>query len=354
MTDYREQTRDFLNALLLADAPDLQLIMSGMMTHDCVFDISAPIGQLKGIDDILINFVWPLRSAFESVHRRDEIFIGGDNRIEDDGRWCASITHYAGNFESAFAGISPSHHLTFLRAGEFYRLDETGRISLARIIFDLPDLMRQAGRMPLPSLGLETMFPGPATHDGVFPSSPNLSDRSIDIVEAMLSDLTEYDPITFRSKGQTGANGYWHPNMFWYGPAGIGSNYTYPGFDRDHRIPFLKAFPDRKGGNHYCRIGDGAYAAVSGWPSMTMTHQGDYLGVPATGKPLTLRVMDFYRCCGEQIAENWVMLDYIDLFEQMGVDLIEKSEAMILKLTPPAEPAPATSLDEHELQTSDI
>ena len=35
--------------------------------------------------------------------------------------------------------------------------------------------------------------------------------------------------------------------MFWYGPAGIGSNYTYPGFDVDHRIPFLTAFPDRRG-----------------------------------------------------------------------------------------------------------
>jgi len=278
MTDYREDTRDFLNALLLADEPDLQLIMSGMLTHDCVFDISAPIGQLRGIDDILINFIWPLRSALSQ---------------------------------------------------EFYQLDDLGRISQARIILDLPDVMRQAGRMPLPSLGLETLFPGPSTHDGVFPNIPDLSENSLDIVENMLGDLTEYDPVTFQSKGQTGSQGYWHPNMFWYGPGGIGSNYTYPGFDKDHRIPFLTAFPDRKGGNHYCRIGDGNYAAVSGWPSMTMTHEGDYLGVKATGKALTLRVMDFYRCTGSQIAENWVMLDYIDLFEQMGVDLIERSEAML-------------------------
>ena len=329
MTDYREDTRDFLNALLLADEPDLQLIMSGMLTHDCVFDISAPIGQLRGIDDILINFIWPLRSALSHVHRRDEIFIGGTNRRHENARWCASVTHYAGNFEGSLFGISPSNHLAFLRSGEFYQLDDLGRISQARIILDLPDVMRQAGRMPLPSLGLETLFPGPSTHDGVFPNIPDLSENSLDIVENMLGDLTEYDPVTFQSKGQTGSQGYWHPNMFWYGPGGIGSNYTYPGFDKDHRIPFLTAFPDRKGGNHYCRIGDGNYAAVSGWPSMTMTHEGDYLGVKATGKALTLRVMDFYRCTGSQIAENWVMLDYIDLFEQMGVDLIERSEAML-------------------------
>ena len=66
---------------------------------------------------------------------------------------------------------------------------------------------------------------------------------------------------------------------------------------------------------------------------MTMTHAGDYLGVAATGKALTLRVMDFYRCDFTQapdgkLAENWVLLDYVDLFAQMGVDLIARSNAM--------------------------
>ena len=92
---------------------------------------------------------------------------------------------------------------------------------------------------------------------GYSPGNPERSEASLDIIEGMINDLHAYDPQTFQSKGQTGAGGYWHPNMFWYGPAGIGSNYTYPGFDKDHRIPFLTAFPDRKGGNHYCRIGDG-------------------------------------------------------------------------------------------------
>ena len=107
--------------------------------------------------------------------------------------------------------------------------------------------------------------------------------------------------------------------------AASASNYRWSGFVKDHREPFLIAFPDRIGGNHYCRIGDGDYAAVGGWPSMTMTHKGDYLGVPATGKALTLRVMDFYRCAGGRIMENWVLLDYLDLFQQMGVDLLARA-----------------------------
>lgn len=67
---------------------------------------------------------------------------------------------------------------------------------------------------------------------------------------------------------------------------------------------------------------------MSGWPSMTMTFQGDYLGIPADGRALTLKVMDFYRCAGGRIAENWVMLDYTDLCAQMGVDLIARSNAI--------------------------
>ena len=85
--------------------------------------------------------------------------------------------------------------------------------------------------------------------------------------------------------------------MLWYGPGGIGANFQWSGFEKDHRAPFLIAFPDRVGGNHVCRIADGNYAAVCGWPSMKMTHKGDYLGVKATNKALTLRVMDFYRLC---------------------------------------------------------
>nr|WP_255596837.1 ester cyclase [Cognatishimia sp. MH4019] len=245
---------------------------------------------------------------------------------EAGGRWCACITHYIGNFTKPLFGLAPSHRMAWLRSGEFYRIED-GQIVEAKIIFDLPDLMVQAGTMPLPSLGTELTFPAPATQDGLLPSKGDGA-ASLAVVEAMLSDLHVYDPETFGSEGQTGANGVWADDMLWYGPAGIGSNFQWSGFVKDHREPFLRAFPDRKGGNHYCRFGDGDYAAISGWPSMTMTHQGAYLGVPATGKAMTLRVMDFYRIAGGQIAENWVTLDYGDLFHQMGVDLIERSNAM--------------------------
>ncbi|MEM8691653.1 MAG: ester cyclase [Pseudomonadota bacterium] len=314
----------------LATAPNgdaLTSIAAAALSSDCVFDVSHPVGRLEGRAAVLSGFFQPLQKALHHMRRRDEIFIGGPNRRDVGGTWIAAVAHYLGNFNDALFGIRPSEKLAFLRSGEFYRV-EGDRIIEARIILDLPDLMRQAGRDPLGDmLGTEMLFPGPATHDGVLPMGGN-GNTSLDLVEAMLADLHLFDPSTNASKGQTGVDGYWSDDMLWYGPGGVGSNYRWEGFVKDHRAPFLAAFPDRKGGNHYCRIGQGDYAAVSGWPSMTMTHQGDYLGVKADGRPLTLRVMDFYRCAGGKIAENWVLLDYMDLMTQMDVDLIALSNAM--------------------------
>lgn len=316
MTDFRAETLSQLKELLQCEAAELGTVARRVLAPDVTWDVSHPIETLVGPEAVVEGWLLPLRRALAHVRRRDEILIGGPNRRAEGGTWCAAVTHYQGNFQQPLFGVAPSDHLAFLRAGEFYRI-ENRRIVKARIIVDLYDLMHQAGRRPFArSYGLETLFPGPATHDGVLPAGGQGS-CSLDIVEGMLADLHVFDPDTMESAGQTGADGYWHTDMLWYGPAGIGSNYRWDGFVKDHRLSFLNAFPDRKGGNHYCRIGDGNYAAVSGWPSMTMTHQGDYLGVPATGKALTLRVMDFYRIETGRIIENWVMLDYQDLMRQM-------------------------------------
>lgn len=326
MTDHRAGIRTALNALLTADRGELSALAEAYLTEDVVWDVAAPVGRLVGRAAVVEGFFLPLRTGLSHVRRRDEIFIGGPNRRDYGGDWVAAVTHYVGTYNQPLFGMPCGEWLAFLRSGEFYRVLD-GRIAEAKILPDFADLLRQARLMPHGlSLGTEMLFPGPATHDGVLPTEGD-GERTLDIIDGMIGDLHIYDPETFGSRAQTGPGGYWHPDMLWYGPAGIGSNYRWSGFVEHHRAPFLIAFPDRHGGNHYCRIGDGNYAAISGWPSMTMTHAGPYLGVPATGRSLSLNVMDFYRCAEGQIMENWVFLDYLDLFQQMGVDLIERARA---------------------------
>jgi len=324
MTDFRADIRTKLASLIRDPRGSADVI-----AMDSVWDVSWPLPQLQGRDTVVDAFLVPLASALSHAQRRDLFFIGGDNIRKQGGQWCACVTHYVGNFNAALFGLSPSHKLSFLRSGEFYRI-ENGQITEAKIILDLPDLMHQSGRLPLPSLGTELTFPAPATQDGLCPTGGNGA-ASLDVVQRMLGDLHVYDPETGGSKGQIGEDGTWADDMLWYGPAGVGSNYRWDGFVKDHRTDFLRAFPDRQGGNHYCRIGDANYAAVSGWPSMTMTFQEDYLGQKATGQALTLRVMDFYRVADGRIAENWVTLDYGDLFAQMGRDLIAEANRLSQK-----------------------
>jgi hypothetical protein len=52
---------------------------------------------------------------------------------------------------------------------------------------------------------------------------------------------------------------------------------------------------------------------------------GPYLGVPASGRPIGLRVMDWWRAEDGLLAENWVMLDLPDLFLQVGVDILARA-----------------------------
>ncbi|MEM7024843.1 MAG: ester cyclase, partial [Pseudomonadota bacterium] len=50
------------------------------------------------------------------------------------------------------------------------------------------------------------------------------------------------------------------------------------------------------------------------------THSGDFMGIPATGKRVTIRYMDFWKVEDGKIRDNWVMIDVIDVMRQLGVD----------------------------------
>ncbi len=304
------------------DDATLAAALASRLQPDCVWHAAHPIGDLTGAEAIAAGWFAPLRQALPLAMRRDEIVLGGVSRT-GSGAWLACLGHLVGNLVAPLFGASPHGKLVFLRIGEFYRLAD-GRIAEAYVLPDVVDLWRQTGRRLLPGLlGTEMLFPGPATHDGVCPDRPERSAESARLVEAMLADLHAFDPASFASTGQSGPGGYWHPQMLWFGPGGIGANFTYAGFQRDHRVPFLTAFPDRRGGNHFARFGDGDYVCSGGWPSMTMTHRGAYLGLGPTGRAASLRVMDFWRVADGQIRENWVLLDLPDLFAQLGQDLLQ-------------------------------
>jgi hypothetical protein len=160
------------------------------------------------------------------------------------------------------------------------------------------------------------MAPGPLGIGGIWPEGEGAG--SLAIVEGMISGLMKYDG----SLKTMNMRDFFAEDFWWYGPGPIGSFRGFPDYERGHAAPFLTAFPDRVGGNHRARFGDGAFVASTGWPSITATHKGaGWLGLDAADTPITMRVMDFWRAKHGLLTENWVMIDVPDLLVQIGIDI---------------------------------
>jgi steroid delta-isomerase-like uncharacterized protein len=78
----------------------------------------------------------------------------------------------------------------------------------------------------------------------------------------------------------------------------------------------VNAFPDRKIVHHEA-IAEGDRVLIR-W-SMSGTHRGDLMGIPATGRQMTLTGFDYFRIENGKIAEMWQEADQLSMLQQLGV-----------------------------------
>ena len=79
---------------------------------------------------------------------------------------------------------------------------------------------------------------------------------------------------------------------------------------------FFTAFPDIKATmDELVVAGD----RVVGRFTYRGTHTGPLYGVPATGKPIEMRSIDIWRIENGLFVEHWDELNYLELFQQMGL-----------------------------------
>ena len=55
----------------------------------------------------------------------------------------------------------------------------------------------------------------------------------------------------------------------------------------------------------------------------SVTHDG-WLGMVPNGREISMRSLDFWRIENGKIRENWVMVDLLDMYRQMGVDVFAR------------------------------
>ena len=53
----------------------------------------------------------------------------------------------------------------------------------------------------------------------------------------------------------------------------------------------------------------------------TLTHDG-WMGIAPVNKVVTLRSLDFWRLEKGKIRENWVLVDILDIYNQINVDVL--------------------------------
>ena len=308
------------------DEAALRAALAKVAAPDALFRLAHPFGDMVGPAAFHDGALAVLKAAWPDVERRDWLVMSGS---DDEGAdWVGCGGHFVGTFAAPFLDIPPTGHLAHMRFHEFYRL-ENGRVTGYQALWDIPEVMMQAGAWSMvPSLGREFCIPGPASGDGISraerdePQSEASRQLIIDMLNHMKRHPSQGGPEVMEMPR------FWHPRMNWYGPAGIGTGRGIEGFRNWHQIPFLNGMPDR--GNKadqvtYHFFGDNDYAAVTGWPNMiqSISHDG-WLGIPPLGKEITMQSLDFWRVENGVIRENWVLVDLLHMYDQIGVDVFAR------------------------------
>ncbi len=308
------------------DEAGMRAALASVCAPDVLFRFCHPFGDLTGVEEFYDAVYADLFRAWPDLERRDTIVIAGPDEFGND--WVGAGGYYTGVFTAPWLDIPPTGHQVSMRFHEFYRIVD-GKVVEVQALWDIPEVMMQANAWPMaPSLGREWHVPGPSTQDGLVqgPYDAEAGAASCAHIIEMLEHLKKHPaqggPEVMEMER------FWHPRMNWYGPSGIGTGRGIAGFRNWHQIPFLNGMPDR--GKYvdeinYHFFGDGDYAAVTGWPNMiqTVTHDG-WMGIAPAGKKITMRSLDFWRLENGKIRENWVLVDLLDAYAQLGVDVFAR------------------------------
>ncbi|MZQ99423.1 MAG: nuclear transport factor 2 family protein [Acidaminobacter sp.] len=317
---------NYFSALENADSKSIKDVLGSFMCEDYSWKGVYPFREQQGISDVAEVFWIPLTKALKHMQRRQDIFIGGTSEIDGE-EWVMSMGHFMGLFDSEWLGIRPTGKMINLRYAEFNCV-ENGLITKTGIFVDIIGFMLQAGINPLPpQTGSYFVYPGPRNHDGLlFEDAPEEEGiKTLELVNRMVDDLTELNKSGAMGCPPEILDKTWSKNMIWYGPAGIGASYTIPRYQIQHQLPFRNNLKDKTFNGHVCRFAEGKFSCFFGWPNLSNTPTGGFLGLPGGNVRADMQVVDVYCREGDKLSENWVLIDLPYWLSQQGLDIIKRT-----------------------------
>jgi len=327
MSNYQAEKKiilEYYKALDGAQGADITKVLESHVSENYIWRGYHPFNELKDSKEVSEIFWQPFRHAFKNIQRRMDIFMAGKNEIDGfESVWVISMGHLMGLFDNEWLGIAPSGKMAFLRYCEFNKV-ENGKITETAMFFDIPHVMMQVGLNPFPpQTAAHLVQPGPMTHEGLMFDEQDTAEgeKTLATIDFMVNDIRTWKeqqelPLVDELRRS------WNEDMIWWGPAGIGATYTIERYAEQHSGPFRAGFKDRIFNGHICRIGEGNFGGFFGWPNLTLTPVGGFMGMPATGKPGDMRIIDMYRREGDKLTENWIFIDLLHFWNQQGVDIL--------------------------------
>ncbi len=319
--------RGLNTAVDASSTADLAAILTTHTTPDYHWRGMHPFYEQDGAQATVDAFWTPLRESFSALQRREDVFLAGDNFIDDGATtWALSMGNMMGLFDRDWLGIPATGKLAFLRYAEFHRV-EGDKVAESAFFCDVLSIMHQAGCYPLPpQTGAHIIQQGPRTHDGILldPRAPEEGARTMELVNRMIADLAELNRTDAHECPPSLLQRCWHDDMAWYGPTGIGATYTIPRYQQQHQYPFRSGLTNKVFNGHVARIAEGNYLGFFGWSNLTNTPTGGFMGLPGNETRADMRVVDVYRRDGDKLAENWIFIDLLHWLSMQGLDLLER------------------------------
>ena len=309
----REIIHAYWTALNESDPGQVPNLVEDVTHADVAWHGPEPYNDIHGADALVHQFWQPLLRSFPDLQRHTDVLLAGAYR---DQYWVSGSGTFTGTFVNDWNGIAATGEKTMIRFGEIMSI-EAGKIVKTYLLLDLIDVMQQGGfQLGWPAPAIEGLRPKVKIGSGVLRTEqdPAETRKTLRLVEAMLFGLVRKDqPMEL----------YWHPDMIWNSPSGVGSARSLAEFlDKVHTV-FLNGLSGTWEGSHNARYAEGRFAVSTGWPSLVAVHDGDFLSIPASGNTLCWRIMDFWERSEDLLITNWVHIDMINIFKQMGVDVFE-------------------------------
>lgn len=332
MGDYQQEKAlvlKYFADMEAATADTVGSVLGRYMSDDYQFVGVHPFNVIHGAAEAAANVWAPLYRAWKPLQRRQDIFMAGTSEV-GGGQWVMSMGHFLGLLDGDWLGIRATRKVTLLRYAEFHCV-LGNKIVKTGFFCDLIGVMHQIGINPLPpQTGASFVYPGPRTHDGLLMSRQPEAEgvKTLSVLSRMIDDLNELNRTgNDRCPPEVLARS-WHDDMIWYGPAGIGASYTIGRYQQQHQYPFREGLCDKVFNGHVCRFAEGNYACFFGWPNLSNTPTGGFLGLPGGTIRADMRVVDVYRRQGEKLAENWVLIDIPYWLKQQGLDVLERTRSI--------------------------